>query len=401
MLGWKGSYPRIGELPLKSALLILLWAVAMPHAHAQDLQQELRFLKQHWAYPIAPQGKAPRTYSALEASLNPDSCGTCHPKQYEGWKKSRHAYAMGPGVMGQLLETSPEAKGDLQNCLRCHAPLAEQEKSLDMQLQGKKQKNALHERGLVCAACHVRHNVRFGPPPVKSAATHAHGGFVVSTAFESGRFCATCHQFDKDGYVLNGKPLENTYAEWRSSVYAKRGIQCQGCHMPNRLHLWRGIHDPEMSAQGITIKPDTPIVKQGVLFSALEVANTGTGHDFPTYVTPRVLVEIYQEEKDGKLIEGTLREAVIGRLVAPDLSKEISDTRLAPGREMKLKYNVPKNAQAAALVMKIRVEPDHFYTGLYRALIASQSRGHDLIRSALLNSIGSSYDLYLRRYPIH
>jgi hypothetical protein len=370
-------------------------------AHAKDLQQELSFLKHHWAYPISPQGTAPRTYSPLEASLNPDSCGSCHTKQYEGWRKSRHAYAMGPGVLGQLLDMSTGAKGEVQDCLRCHAPLAEQTKSLSMQLQGKEQKSALHKRGLVCAACHVRHNVRFGPPPAKPTSTHAHGGFVVSTAFENGRFCATCHQFGKDGYSLNGKPLENTYTEWQNSNYAKRGIQCQGCHMPNRLHLWRGIHDPEMSAQGVTITPEAPIEENGMLHAVLKVANTGTGHDFPTYVTPRVIVEIYQQGKNGKLIEGTLREAIVGRQVSADLSMEIADARLAPGKEMRLDYSVARNVGTTSLVMRVRVEPDHFYTGLYRSLLASQSRGRSFIRAALANSIGSAYDLYRMSYPIH
>ena len=31
-----------------------------------------------------------------------------------------------------------------------------------------------------------------------------------------------------------------------ASRHAREGRACQACHMPERRHLWRGIHDPEM-----------------------------------------------------------------------------------------------------------------------------------------------------------
>jgi hypothetical protein len=51
------------------------------------------------------------------------------------------------------------------------------------------------------------------------------------------------HQFPGEGFALNGKPLENTYEEWRASPAARRGLEWQDCHMPDRRHLWRGIHE--------------------------------------------------------------------------------------------------------------------------------------------------------------
>ncbi|MDX8400688.1 MAG: multiheme c-type cytochrome, partial [Gallionellaceae bacterium] len=168
--------------------------------------------------------------------MNPDDCGACHPKQYEGWRGSRHSHAMGAGVMGQLLDIKPNEVDRLRECTPCHAPLAEQELSLREQLRGGQQASALHERGLVCAGCHVRRHVHYGPAPTQPSSNEKspHNGFVSSAAFEDGRFCASCHQFGKDGYQLNGKPLENTYAEWQASPYAKQGQQCQACHMQKR-----------------------------------------------------------------------------------------------------------------------------------------------------------------------
>lgn len=385
---------------MKRLLLAGLLVLAAQAAVAQD--EVGAFLARHWAFPIPAQKKAPESYGALEASLNPDSCGQCHPKQYAGWRASRHARAMGPGVMGQLLAVEPDAVGELRACTSCHAPLAEQEKTLETALRGETRTGALHERGLVCAGCHVRGNVRYGPPPLQPLTGHAHGGFVISRAFEDGRFCATCHQFGKDGYVLNGKPLENTYAEWRASPYAKQKVQCQGCHMPGRQHLWRGIHDPKMTESAVTIDAVAPSLREGSLHARLVMTNSGAGHDFPTYVTPQVLVQIYQEDASGKLLVGTLRQRMIARQVSADLSKELADTRLAPGATMSLYYRVPLSPSANALIMRVIVEPDHFYTGLYRALQTGKNnaRGAALIRTALKNSMRSEYDLYSRRFML-
>ena len=384
-------------------ILFAVWCVLVAfNASAQDETEN--FLKRHWVFPIPSQGKAPKSYTELEASLNPDSCGSCHPKQYQGWRNSLHAHAMGPGVMGQLLAIKPNAVGELRACTRCHAPLAEQEYSLRKKLRGTAQENPLHEQGLVCAACHVRRNVRYGPPPTKppSGGKLPHDGFVSAPAFGDGRFCATCHQFGEDGYALNDKPLENTYAEWLTSMYAKQGQQCQSCHMPQRQHLWRGIHDAEMTRGGITINPTAPVLRDGKLSAQLAIINSGTGHDFPTYVTPRVVVQIYQESADNKPIEGTMQEKIIARQVSLDLSAELSDTRLAPGEQMTLDYQIQLHQNSNAVVMRVRVEPDYFYTGLYRSLLDGRPKGKsaNLIRSALRNSLESAYDLYVQRFDV-
>jgi hypothetical protein len=41
-------------------------------------------------------------------------------------------------------------------------------------------------------------------------------------------FCANCHNVF---HPSNHFPIEDTYREWKTSVYAQAGIQCQDCHM--------------------------------------------------------------------------------------------------------------------------------------------------------------------------
>ena len=113
------------------ALLIACGEASTPTASPVTKPDAIEaFLERHWLRPIAPQGSVPPGFSAQEAALDPDSCGGCHLQQFNDWKTSLHAKAMGPGVLGQLLEMAPDAAEEHQTCIRCHAPLAEQATSL-------------------------------------------------------------------------------------------------------------------------------------------------------------------------------------------------------------------------------------------------------------------------------
>ncbi len=383
-------------------------------SRAPDLNES--FLQKHWSRPLQAQGIPPAQFSPLEASLAPRACATCHIAQFNDWKLSRHSLAMGPGIMGQLLNMSPAATEEHQDCIRCHAPLREQADSLVAALalgQGKPSRApkeagpALHEQGLVCAACHVRGFQRYGPPrkdgsKPEPGAQLPHGGWVSEAAFEDSRFCAACHQFTSDGYALNGKLLENTYEEWKASRYAREGKSCQSCHMPDRRHLWRGIHDPETVKSGVTIDMTGARAESGTVSAALSIRNTGTGHNFPTYVTPKVVVQAYQENALGKALQGTLREYIIGWQVSPDLSTEIADTRIAPDQQALFDYRAPLHRNAVSVAFSVRVEPDAFYTVFYRDLLDSKQAGsgEKLIRQALKDSLASAFTLYFHREPL-
>lgn len=382
------------------------------------------FLDKHWARPLAPQGKAPDSFSPLEASLAPADCGTCHVEQFRDWQTALHAKAMGPGLMGQLLSMAPEARDEQQQCLRCHAPLAEQADSLATTIAaglkkpiatadpgGKATKlPALHEQGLVCAACHLRAHERFGPPrrdgtdpDALQRAGLAHGGFTATSAFADSRFCAACHQFEPDQFALNNKLLENTYEEWKASPQAREGRSCQSCHMPDRRHLWRGIHDADMVRGAVQFTPVVNGLAGGLVNATLTVRNTGAGHYFPTYVTPKVTLEIEQVDAVGKPLPHTQVVRAIQREVPLDLSSEISDTRLPPGGQLRVDYRQPLQPGAAALVFRLRVDPDEFYARFYRSLLtdgggADQSRA--MILEALKHAESSVFVAIEERRPL-
>jgi hypothetical protein len=373
---------------------------------AEGASASAAFLERHWARPLAPQGKAPPAFSPLEASLSPADCGTCHADQFRDWQTALHAHAMGPGLIGQLVNMGPEARDEHQDCIRCHAPLAEQADSLAIALATSaanhaptsQPRPALHEQGVVCAACHVRTHTRYGPPRRDGSAPAStenlpHGGFVVSQAFSDARFCSACHQFQPDEFALNGKLLENTYEEWKNSPQAAAGQSCQSCHMPARRHLWRGIHDPEMVRSGVRFTPDEIELTSGTLRTGLSVRNTGTGHYFPTYVTPRVVAEIEQVDAKGHFLPKTRGDRSIQRQVPVDLSHEIADTRLPPDGELHLDYALPRDPRATAVIYRLRVEPDEFYARFYRALLADggAGKGKKQIQDALRQAESSGF----------
>jgi hypothetical protein len=362
------------------------------------------FAARHWRQPLAPQGPPPAHLSPLERSLAAASCGSCHPAQLADWRTSFHARAMGPGVTGQLVEMRRSDPDTARLCLTCHAPLAEQ-------APGSPDHDArLAADGIVCAACHVRHHQRFGPPRRDGSTANStpsplpHDGAVRTPAFRASEFCAACHQFEPDGFALNGKLLENTYAEWRQSAAARRGEQCQHCHMPDRRHLWRGIHDPEMARSAIDVVfTAEPLKHHGrrEIVARLAVGNTGAGHYFPTYVTPRVLVRLALLDRSGQEIPGSVDEHVIAREITLDLSREIRDTRIPPGGTVTFAYRRVLEPAAAALAATVRIEPDHFYTKFFESLLAAGAgAGERQIRVALDASRRSSFEVFSRRLPL-
>lgn len=374
------------------------------------------FLARHWQRPLPPQGEAPASFSPLEASLDPRACGTCHPRQLQDWQASLHAHAMGPGLLGQLIDMDPADRESHQACLRCHAPLAEQADQVAAWIAGdvhdvkpSRQDGVpdrpLYNQGLICAACHLRERQIQGPPRRDGSGNlnqGSHGGFRSSTAFENSRFCAACHQFEADGFALNGKLLENTFEEWRASPQAAAGQSCQSCHMPDRQHLWRGIHDPATVLSGVEIDLDGLTTTGPTLAARLTLTNSGVGHRFPTYVTPRVVMESVQLDSGGAPIPDTRQQRIIARQVSMDLSQELSDTRLAPGGKAMLDYQAKRHQQAAFLYLRIWVEPDRFYRDFYQAMLDNgwTDQGAGQLRRALDAANASVYNLFQKTIPL-
>ncbi|MGB5673176.1 MAG: multiheme c-type cytochrome [Gemmatimonadota bacterium] len=366
------------------------------------------FVDGYWARMVPPQGDPPESWSDLEASLQPEDCATCHPAQYEDWRTTVHSGAYSPGLSGQLVNWEQASFGTVQSCLVCHAPLSEQSARLpsgEEWLPNPAYDQALRDHGVVCASCHVRGNRRHGPPRRDGSVDPSpegspHGGVSRTEFFEDSRFCAGCHQFGPGGAAPNGKPLENTFAEWADSRYAEEGVSCQSCHMPDRQHLWRGIHDPGMVRSGITIEWLTePTATRD---AGLRITNTGTGHRFPTYATPLILVRILLLDEDREAIDGTMVQHEIARRIAYQGGAwvELSDTRLAPDSAVIVSVPFAEGARHARA--EISVQPDAFYREVFEMLLAGMlsDTSSTLLSEARRRADSSPYILFDEIVPL-
>jgi len=341
----------------------------------------------YWQDPSATTAAVPHNWSKLETDLRPEACAQCHAEQFDAWKSSKHAHAYSSGLVGQFPDMGHNNAND---CLICHAPLQEQlyadresmnasillrlkhQEGFDAQANLETGKSLpLRHSGVSCAVCHVRGWQRFGPPPKQTGALGkqhgaVHGGFTATKAFEQSQFCASCHQFPPS-MAINGKPLENTLTEWKQSSFAKQGVTCQQCHMPDRKHEFRGIHDPDMVKKGLGFN-----LSQAPNKASLRITSRWIGHAFPTYVTPKIMIEAEARDASGSILKDWQWEIV--REVAYDNGwQEVRDTRLMPG-EARQFVATPLPPRTASVAYRVRVIPDNFYKGVYRSLLADPLR---------------------------
>jgi Cytochrome c554 and c-prime len=317
----------------------------------------------YWRLPVPAQGAPPPGRAPPLDRLDAETCGLCHAAQLADWRGSLHAAAVSAGLLGQLPAYD---QATIEDCLNCHAPREEQQ--LPWSEDEPRPSSAVG--GVDCAACHVREWVHHGP---RTETATPHGEVLGLTLFREAAFCAPCHQFDETGLAVNGKPLENTYDEWRASSFAAAGVTCQHCHMPGGRHTFRGVHDRNMTRAALSVSA----VRQEhrVVVTA---RNVGAGHYLPTYVTPRITLRIEGGQASG------LRQAEhrIERRMAwtpEDGWRELSDTRLPPGEAVSLALTLGAAEPAEVTVW---VEPDADY--------------HDRVYPALVTLLGARLDAEAR-----
>ena len=407
-----------------AAILALPPLLAVALFFSPEREPEI-FFAAYWERPIPLQGPPPASFTEREASLRPEACGSCHERQYADWKSSLHSRATGPGPRGQLIDMIQKSPEEANLCMTCHGPLGEQMAFIARTGAGGEriyEKNPqldpqLQLEGITCAACHVRGHRRFGPPRAGGGGTPDyppgpgnHGGVQRTAHFEKAEFCKGCHQFDPGSSTLvNGKPLQDTYREWRRSEWGKAGAACQDCHMPNRRHLWRGIHDPEWVKDAVLIearlRPSSSPARNAVELE-VEVTNAAVGHNFPTYITPKVFLRAELLDEAEKTLPGTLQEAVIGwdARFEGGSWKEYFDTRVPPGGKHKQAFRWTSPGQAKKIRARVEVHPDHFYhVHFYPSYLQGRDlspEGRRLIEKARRESGLTAYPLFDRVIPL-
>ncbi len=187
----------------------------------------------------------PRPLSELDFP-SAKQCGACHPRQYEQWSRSMHAYAQHSPVFEAFNLTLIERTGGTLGtfCSRCHTPIG-----TTLGENGSMRnvhRTRISREGVTCVVCHrrgdgvYRASGRIHVEPGGIVSGCIYGPFDDSPSQPTGahpsigrpylqqpQFCAECH----DVVSPSGVRLEEAFAEWLHSPSARRGVTCQHCHM--------------------------------------------------------------------------------------------------------------------------------------------------------------------------
>jgi hypothetical protein len=183
-----------------------------------------------------------------EFFLSNESCATCHERQAREFQGSMHTAAHNDPLYRHLAEIARREGGDevYTFCSSCHASAA----VLTGAIPSVSDKDLAPElkAGVTCDTCHLvtalkgsqggwreegnasliieQGMARFGP--LADLAENRLHTSEKRDFFARSEFCASCHTVI---HPTSGLRIEHTYGEWKQSIYAQKGIQCQDCHM--------------------------------------------------------------------------------------------------------------------------------------------------------------------------
>ena len=338
----------------------------------------LSALQQEPPKPLGPFGLSQlNTSDGKRASIDDfylsQDCALCHPRQWTELRGSMHAVAHEDSLYRHFAELARKEAGEdvYTYCSSCHSPAGVATGLIPLMPEAQLPEEA--RAGVTCDVCHQISGLRgdrgplgeqgnasfilkpgrqkFGPL-ANISRNPAHSGAVLEE-MSSSEFCATCHTV---AHPVNGLRLEHTYEEWKGSIYAEKGIQCQDCHMrtvedavlvartlervevvgslarkgPERSisphyfvggnvdsgELGGGARHASMararlkSAAALSIEAPDSVQAQGVFDLDVVVTNVAAGHDLPTSLTElrQMWVRILAFDADGEVVfeSGTL-----------------------------------------------------------------------------------------------
>jgi hypothetical protein len=207
------------------------------------------------------------------AFTEPEQCASCHPKHFKEWQISMHAYAMKDPVFHALDSIGQIRSNNRLNqfCRECHSPIG----SLSGETPIGYNRNTISKlavHGISCDVCHSMKSPNPGgniptfrtdkvkqgsiPNPIENSFHKSE--FVPKYA--TSEICEPCHMVTSP----NGIVVEETFKEWKQSVYPARPVSCQECHM----HYSEGpaaiggpirkVHEHKMIGVDIPLTDDFP-----------------------------------------------------------------------------------------------------------------------------------------------
>jgi hypothetical protein len=300
-------------------------------------------------------------HASIDDFFLSSDCALCHERQWHEMRGSMHSVAHEDPFYRRFAEMARREAGEeaYTYCSGCHSPAGVVSGLIPTFAEPDLPEVA--RAGVTCDVCHQvsaltgldgpwgepgNASFELTPGRVKRS---TYGDIARNPAhtseradfFSSSEFCASCHTVI---HPLNGLRIEHTYDEWKGSVYAEKGIQCQDCHMRDvedaiRVAFFVGgnveagrLAGSERhasmararlaSAAELSIEAPPEAEPGTDVQVAVTVTNVGAGHDLPTSLTElrqmwlhvvargpggEVLVESGALDAHGELTPGTAR----------------------------------------------------------------------------------------------
>jgi len=354
-------------------------------------------------------------------------CATCHPRQMRELHGSMHSAAHQEPLYRKFAELARAEAGaaTYTGCSGCHSPAGVVTGMIPA--TGDDDLPAEAKAGVTCQVCHqiarlTGNHGRWGEPGNASIAIdqgqamYGPSGKVADNRrhtgekrdfFTKSEFCASCHTVI---HPTNGLRIEHTYGEWKASVYAAKGIQCQDCHMRTvadalrvaetlrpvvvrgpsakggatrdiALHFFVGgntnadrlaggtmharmAEERLQGAAAIRVEAPAKVSPGSVVPLRLIVENVAAGHNLPTGVTElrQMWVELRITDAGGKVIfrhggldaRGNLRpESIWFGAIAADRHGKATYRPWEMARFLRTNTIPPKGSAAARVTAKL------------------------------------------------
>jgi hypothetical protein len=204
-----------------------------------------------------------KTVAQLE---DPNTCKECHPKHFDQWASSMHAYASEDPVFVAMNKRGQRETGNSLGtfCVKCHAPMAVQldktngvdydPAALDASTKGitcffchnVDKVTDDHNNGLVLAMDQTMHGGTSDPSDTPAHDTLNDTNLMASLTNKS-TMCGSCHDIITPTLNVH---IERSFEEWKGTIFNQSGINgdtCSRCHM-------KVSSDPIAEGAGLNVK---------------------------------------------------------------------------------------------------------------------------------------------------
>ena len=347
---------RLPRVAVVAALLVTTTALAAPPVLRRYIYERLE------PSPL-PATPVPEGLGSLWA----ESCAACHADIAAEWRASR----MGRAMTEPVFRADFSMQGESFYCLRCHAPLSEQQPVLVTGLEslrplvGKGTPNpdfdpVLQSEGVTCVVCHLVEGAMVGGLADATNAPHPTRADPLQVGVE---ICARCHQLPEPPLSHLDRPLSDTVGEWtRWKAATGRAETCADCHMTavtravavggaeraSHRHDFGGAWDDALVRQGLVVE-GAAWDEGGVRVTLRNEA----GHNLPSSEPGRaVVVEAVARAGGAALGAAAL---VLAKLSPLPKLRDQGDSTLGPAEVREVSVPIPASALAGADEVEVTV----------------------------------------------